>query len=295
MTPDDTPDWTASGLPHVWLPYASLKPGTPPLAVVATHGARLALADGRELIDGCASWWTACHGYNHPHIRAAVERQLAKLPHVMFGGIVHEAALSLATRLANLLPGDLTRVFFAESGSVSVEVAMKMAMQYWLNCGVAGRRRFVAFRHGYHGDTFGTMAVCDPEEGMHRLFKGVLAEHFILDVPRNEESRAAFDRFLARNAHEVAGVLIEPLVQAAGGFRFHDEETLRFLRAATQRHDVLLIFDEIMTGFGRTGTLFACQAADVVPDARRVGVDEGGTGDSGLAGQHGVEAGLHDP
>ena len=212
------------------------------------------LADGRELIDGIASWWTACHGYNHPHIRAAVERQLALMPHVMFGGLVHEQALTLARRLAALLPGDLDRVFFSESGSVAVEVAMKMAVQYWLNRGVRGRSKFVAFKGGYHGDTTGAMAVSDPDAGMHALFRGLLPEHLVVDLPRTRRSSGAFDALLERHADEIAGIIVEPLVQGAGGMRFHDAAVLRRLRAAADRYDLLLIFDEIFTGFGRTGS-----------------------------------------
>jgi adenosylmethionine-8-amino-7-oxononanoate aminotransferase len=259
-------DWLAGGLPHVWLPYAQMKTVAPPLPVVRTQGSRITLADGRELIDGMASWWTACHGYNHPHIRQAVERQLAAMPHVMFGGLVHEQALILARRLAALLPGDLDRVFFSESGSVAVEVALKMAVQYWINRGQPGRRKFVAFRHGYHGDTTGAMAVCDPEEGMHALFCGLLPEHFILDLPHDEESTSSLLRVLERHADEIAGIITEPLVQGAGGMKFHDPAVLQRLRQAADRYDLLLIFDEIFTGFGRTGTLFACEAAGVVPD-----------------------------
>jgi adenosylmethionine-8-amino-7-oxononanoate aminotransferase len=258
------PDWYAAGLGHVWLPYAQMRTASPPLPVARTHGCRIVLCDGRELIDGIASWWTACHGYNHPHIRAAVERQLALMPHVMFGGLAHEPALTLARRLAALLPGDLTRVFFSESGSVAVEIAMKMAVQFWLNRGIAGRNRFVAFKGGYHGDTTGAMAVCDPDSGMHALFAGLLPAHFIVDLPQDAESEAAFARLIDRHAGEIAGILVEPLVQGAGGMRFHDVAVLRALRQAADRHDLLLISDEIFTGFGRTGSLFACEA--VVPD-----------------------------
>src|SRR5947209_20525685 len=164
------PDWYETGLEHIWLPYAQMKTMPSPLAVSCTQGCRIVLADGRELIDGIASWWTACHGYNHPHIRVALERQLARLPHVMFGGLVHEQALTLARRLAALMPGDLDRVFFSDSGSVAVEVAMKMAVQYWINRGLRGRTKFIACAGGYHGDTTGAMAVCDPQSGMHALF-----------------------------------------------------------------------------------------------------------------------------
>ena len=266
MNDTHDPDWLHQGLDHIWLPYAQMKTAGLPLPVVETRGARLILADGRELIDGCASWWTACHGYNHPHIIDAIQRQAARMPHVMSGGLANEPAYTLAHRLAALLPGDLNRVFFAESGSVSVEIAMKMALQYWINKGERGRSKFASFQHGYHGDTLGAMSVCDPEEGMHHMFKGALQEQHILEIPGDEESRKNLDDFLAHHKNQLAAVMVEPLVQAAGGFKFHDEDTLRFIREATQRHDVLLIFDEIMTGFGRTGTLFACQAADVVPD-----------------------------
>jgi adenosylmethionine---8-amino-7-oxononanoate aminotransferase len=258
--------WYEGGLAHVWLPYAQMKTARPPLPVVRTHGCRILLDDGRELIDGIASWWTACHGYNHPHIRQAVERQLASMPHVMFGGLVHEQALTLARRLAELMPGDLTRVFFSDSGSVAVEVAMKMAVQFWLNQGVRGRKKFVAFRHGYHGDTTGAMAVGDPDGGMHALFHGLLPEHHVVDLPQDEESSAAFSRLLERHSGELAGIIVEPLVQGAGGMRFHDASVLRLLRQAADRYQLLLIFDEIFTGFGRTGSLFACEEAGVVPD-----------------------------
>ena len=243
-----------------------MKTASAPLAVARTEGSRLILEDGRVLVDGIASWWTACHGYNHPHIRDAVAAQLAAMPHVMFGGLTHAPAERLAARLAALLPGDLQHVFFAESGSVAVEVAMKMAAQYWLNAGQRGRTRFLAFNGAYHGDTFATMAVCDPEEGMHRLFRGLLADHLLVDLPHDPASIAAFEAALDTHAAGLAGIIIEPLVQGAGGMLFHDAETLRRVRAAADRHGLLLIADEIFTGFGRTGSMFACQAAGIVPD-----------------------------
>jgi adenosylmethionine---8-amino-7-oxononanoate aminotransferase len=261
------PQWYAAGLDHVWLPYAQMKTAAPPLPVVATAGCRIRLADGRELIDGIASWWTACHGYNHPHIRAAVERQLAAMPHVMFGGMVHEPALTLARRLVGLLaPSGLDRVFFSDSGSVAVEVALKMAVQYWRNQGVRGRTRFLAFTGAYHGDTTGAMAVSDPRDSMHAAFHGVLPEQITVDLPVDEASTAAFAAALERHADELAGIIVEPLVQAAGGMRFHDAAVLRTLRAAADRYELLLIFDEIFTGFGRTGTMFACQGVGITPD-----------------------------
>jgi len=265
------PDWYEDGLSHIWLPYAQMKTSAAPLAVLSTRGSRIRLADGRELVDGNASWWTACHGYNHPHIRAAVERQLRILPHVMLGGLVHEQAMVLAKRLAALLPGDLRRVFFSDSGSVAVEVAMKMAVQFWRNQGVKGRTKFVAFKGGYHGDTFATMSVCDPEEGMHALFKGALHEQFIAELPRDQQSEERLDKLLADHAEEIAAIIVEPLVQGAGGMLFHDEDTLRTLRRLADKHALLLIFDEIFTGFGRTGPMFAMEAADAVPDIVTLG------------------------
>jgi adenosylmethionine---8-amino-7-oxononanoate aminotransferase len=264
--PDLRPDWYAAGLDNVWLPYAQMKTARPPLPVVRTHGSRIVLADGRELVDGIASWWTACHGYNHPHIRAAIEQQLALMPHVMFGGLAHEQALTLARRLAALLPGDLDRVFFSDSGSVAVEVAMKMAMQYWFNRGIGGRSKFIAFRGGYHGDTTGAMAVSDPAIGLQGPLQDFLPQHFVVDLPQSEESSARFERMLERRAEGIAGIIVEPLAQGAGGMRFHDAAVLARLRAAADRYELLLIFDEIFTGFGRTGDMFACMAAGVVPD-----------------------------
>jgi len=258
--------WYESGLAHVWLPYAQMKTARAPLPVARTHGSRIVLADGRELIDGIASWWTACHGYNHPHIRQAVERQIALMPHVMFGGLVHEQALTLARRLAALVPGDLGRVFFSESGSVAVEIAMKMAVQFWVNQGVPKRKKFVTFSGGYHGDTNGAMAISDPGVGMHARFRGLLPEHHVVELPQDDETAASFARCLERHADELAGMIIEPLVQGAGGMRFHAEPVLRRLREAANRYQLILIFDEIFTGFGRTGGLFACEAAGAFPD-----------------------------
>ena len=261
------PDWYAAGLDHVWLPYAQMKTATPPLAVTATRGSRIVLADGRELIDGIASWWTACHGYNHPHIRAAVERQLAQMPHVMFGGMVHEPALTLARRLAGHLGvAGLDRVFFGESGSVAVEVALKMAVQYWRNRGVRGRTRILAFAGSYHGDTTGAMAVSDPQDSMHAAFRGLLPEQISVALPADDRSTSAFERVLEERSHEIAAIIVEPLAQGAGGMRFHDADVLRRLRAAADHYELLLVLDEIFTGFGRTGSMFGFQQADIAPD-----------------------------
>jgi len=263
---DTHPTWLTDGFDHIWLPYTQMQDAPLPAAIARTQGCKLIMADGRELIDGVASWWTAAHGYNHPHIREAVIRQVETLPHVMLGGLAHEQAYTLAARLAKIAPGDLSRVFFSESGSVSVEIAMKMAVQFWINKGVTGRSRFVSFSGGYHGDTFATMSVCDPEEGMHSLFAGLLADQIITDLPVDASRQDAFDALLASRKDEIAAVVMEPLVQGAGGMIMHSPETLAFIRAACDRQGVLLIVDEIFTGFGRTGTLFACEQADIVPD-----------------------------
>jgi adenosylmethionine-8-amino-7-oxononanoate aminotransferase len=259
----NAPDWLA--LNHIWLPYTQMKTADLPLPVVSAKGVRLQLAGGRELIDGIASWWTACHGYGHPHILKKVAEQLERMPHVMFGGLGHEPAYRLAKRIAELLPGDLNHVFFTESGSVAVEVALKMAVQFWLNQGQR-RTKFVSFPHGYHGDTFATMAICDPDEGMHRFFRGVVPEQFLAELPDSKEKLGDLNRFLEKNRTEIAAVIVEPLIQGAGGMKFHDAGILVDVRKSCDRYGLLLIFDEIFTGFGRTGTMFACEQASVVPD-----------------------------
>lgn len=259
-----TPGWLEEGWQHIWLPYAQMKTAPVPLPVVGANGARLQLADGRELIDGVASWWTVAHGYGHPHMQEAIARQLARLPHVMLGGLAHEQAYTLATRLARCLPPGLERVFFTDSGSVAVEVALKMAMQYWSNRGRPQRRKIVHFRGGYHGDTFATMALCDPDEGMHSLFSGALPEHVLADLPRDDAGAARLDTILKRP--DIAAVIVEPLVQGAGGMLFHDAATLQAIADVARRNDTLLILDEIFTGFARTGSMFALDQAGIVPD-----------------------------
>jgi adenosylmethionine---8-amino-7-oxononanoate aminotransferase len=259
------PDWLSTGLDHLWLPYTQMKTAPAPLPVTHTEGCRIFLDDGRVLIDGIASWWTACHGYNHPHIAASVARQLEQMPHVMFAGLAHEPAARLATRLAALLPGDLERVFFSESGSVAVEIALKIARQYWRNRG-QDRGKFIAFCDGYHGDTAAAMAVSDPATGMHGRGRDLLPDQLIADLPRDGVSATRLDELLAREASNIAAIVIEPLVQGAGGMIFHDAATLHRVRAAADRYGILLIADEIFTGFRRTGALFACEAAGIVPD-----------------------------
>ena len=251
---------------QLWLPYCQMHTAPAPQTAVRTEGVRIFLRDGRSLIDGTSSWWTACHGYNHPHIRHAVAEQLESMPHIMLGGLVHTPVLRLTDRLARLLPGELNYVFYSESGSVAVEIAMKMALQYWINQDISGRTRFVSFRDAYHGDTFAAMSVCDPEDGMHRLFKGVLAEQLILELPRSEAELEQFEATIAEHKSGLAGIILEPLVQAAAGMKFHDPEVLAAVADVARRHGLLLILDEIATGFGRTGTLFACEQASVEPD-----------------------------
>ncbi len=251
---------------EIWLPYTQMKSAAEPLGVVRTDGARIELEDGRTLIDGISSWWTACHGYNHPHIRSAVAAQLDRLPHVMLGGLAHAPVRELAHRLAGITPGDLGHTFFSESGSVAVEVAMKMAIQYWMNKGEERRTQFLSFENAYHGDTFGAMSVCDPEEGMHARFAGALAEQVVVPLPGTDEAMTALGHIMAARRERLAALMIEPLVQAAGGFHFHSPETLRRIAHLAREHGLLVIFDEIATGFGRTGTLFAAEQAEVVPD-----------------------------
>ncbi|MEC9250759.1 MAG: aminotransferase class III-fold pyridoxal phosphate-dependent enzyme, partial [Pseudomonadota bacterium] len=255
---------------HVWRPYTQMKTTPAALPVTAAEGVHIELEDGRRLIDGVSSWWTVCHGYRHPHIMQAVKAQMDRVPHVMLGGLTHAPAQTLAARLAGLAPGDLNHVFFCESGSVSVEIAMKIAMQSWINRGERGHTKFVCFKGGYHGDTLATMSVCDPEEGMHSLFAGGLQQQLVTDLPRDAAEREAFEALLSARRAEIAGIITEPLVQGAGGMKFHGPETLAYLRKVCDRFGLPLILDEIMTGFGRLGTMFACEKAGVVPDIMTV-------------------------
>jgi adenosylmethionine---8-amino-7-oxononanoate aminotransferase len=250
----------------------------PSLPVVSAEGVRLKLADGRELIDGMASWWCAIHGYRNPVLDDAISGQLGRMSHVMFGGLTHEPAVRLAARLSEMAPEGLERVFFADSGSVSVEVAIKICLQYQRARGRPGRTRLLTVRGGYHGDTFGAMAVCDPVGGMHRLFTGVLAEHVFAERPPDgfhggldAHWAEHVSELLAAHAHELAAVILEPVLQGAGGMRMHAPESVALLRALCDEHGLLLVLDEIATGFGRTGAMFACEHAGVSPDVMCVG------------------------
>jgi adenosylmethionine---8-amino-7-oxononanoate aminotransferase len=264
-------DWLTSGYPHIWLPYTQMKITPPPLPVVNAQDSTLHLADGRTLIDGIANWWSACHGHKHPHLLQAVEKQLHILPHVMFGGLAHEPAYTLAQKLAAITPGDLSRVFFTDSGSVAVEVALKMALQYWRNQGKPNKTKFICFRNGYHGDTFGAMSVSDPDQNYHQAYKTNLQMHFVVDLPTGEYSFAEFEGLLADMERSIAGCIIEPLVQGAGGMKFHSADTLAEIHRLCEKHNILFIADEIATGFGRTGYFFGCQEAGVTPDIMCLG------------------------
>ncbi|MFF5920160.1 adenosylmethionine--8-amino-7-oxononanoate transaminase [Streptomyces flavochromogenes] len=263
---------------HVWHPYGPMPGRTEPLVVESASGVRLRLAEPvhgqAELIDGMSSWWSALHGYNHPVLNEAAHGQLDRMSHVMFGGLTHEPAVRLATRLVEITPEPLQHVFLSDSGSVSVEVAAKMCLQYWRSVGRPGKQLLMTWRGGYHGDTWQPMSLCDPEGGMHELWSGVLQRQVFVDAPpvTYEESYARMLREqIALHADEVAAVIVEPVVQNAGGMRFHPPAYLRVLREACDEHGVLLIFDEIATGFGRTGTLFGADQAGVSPDVMCVG------------------------
>jgi len=271
-------DWLDFERRHVWHPYASMQDPAPVYAVRRAEGVELELEDGRRVIDGMASWWCAIHGYNVPQLNAAIEGQLRSMSHVMFGGLTHEPAARLAERLLTLAPAGMQHVFFSDSGSVSVEVAIKMALQYWQAQKQHGKTRLLTIRHGYHGDTFGAMGVCDPVSGMHHLFADMLPSHYFADAPtaRTDEDWddgqiESFRTLIEAHHAEIAAVIIEPLVQGAGGMRMYASEFLRRVRALCDEFRVLLIVDEIATGFGRTGTMFACEQAGISPDIMCVG------------------------
>ena len=271
-------NWKAFEQAHVWHPYAAMPASLPPFPISSASGVRLKLEDGRELIDGMSSWWAAIHGYNHPILNAAIQSQLEKMSHVMFGGLTHKPAAELAALLVELTPEPLDQVFFADSGSVSVEVAIKMALQYWQAKGTTEKQSLLTVRGGYHGDTFGAMAVCDPTTGMHHLFSNSLPKHYFAPAPNcpfsgdwDDAYITEFRTLLQTHHQQIAAVILEPIVQGAGGMRFYSPEYLRQVRALCDEYGVLLIFDEIATGFGRTGKLFAADHTGISPDIMCVG------------------------
>ncbi|WP_417642146.1 adenosylmethionine--8-amino-7-oxononanoate transaminase [Enterobacter kobei] len=268
MTPNDL----AFDKRHIWHPYTSMTTPLPVYPVQSAHGCELHLTTGERLVDGMSSWWAAIHGYNHPQLNAAMKAQIDEMSHVMFGGITHQPAVDLCRRLVAMTPAPLECVFLADSGSVAVEVAMKMALQYWQAKGQS-RQRFLTFRNGYHGDTFGAMSVCDPDNSMHSLWQGYLPDNLFAASPQSrfdgewdERDIVPFARLMAAHRQEIAAVILEPVVQGAGGMRLYHPEWLRRIRKMCDREGILLIADEIATGFGRTGKLFACEHAGIAPD-----------------------------
>jgi len=263
---------------HLWHPYSSMQSPNPVYPVISAHGVRLKLADGRELIDGMASWWSAIHGYNHPSINLALKTQIDQLAHVMFGGLTHPAAVKLGKKLIDLTPAPLQNIFYSDSGSVAVEVAMKMALQYWQSNGQSQRTQFLSLRGGYHGDTLGAMSVCDPVTGMHSLFSDVLNTQHYVERPNcrfgescRDQDIAQFAETLHENQQTLAAVILEPIVQGAGGMWFYSADYLYKVRQLCDQYNILLIFDEIATGLGRTGRMFACEHAAVSPDIMCIG------------------------
>ncbi len=263
---------------HLWHPYSSMETPNPVYPVVSAHGVRLKLADGRELIDGMASWWSAIHGYNHPVMNQALTRQIDQVSHLMFGGLTHPAAVELGRKLIDLTPAPLQTLFYSDSGSVAIEVAIKMALQYWQANKEPQRTQFLSLRGGYHGDTLGAMSICDPVTGMHKLFSTVLNQQHFVERPNcrfgqacNEQDIAPIATALHENQDTLAAVILEPIVQGAGGMWFYSADYLYKVRQLCDQHNILLIFDEIATGFGRTGRLFACEHADVSPDIMCIG------------------------
>ncbi len=278
MPQQTLPDWFESDQNHIWHPYSAMGSNLPVFPVESAHGVRLKMSDGRELIDGMSSWWCAIHGYNHPEMNRALKAQIDKVSHLMFGGLTHQPAAELAAKLVEITPEPLQTVFFADSGSVSVEVAMKMAIQYWHSQGEPQRQRFVTLRSGYHGDTFAAMSVCDPVTGMHSLFSETLTQQYFVPQPQarfgepaHPEELTALRQTLESHGDQIAALILEPIVQGAGGMWFYSADYLTQARRLCDEYNVLLIADEIATGFGRSGKLFACEHAGIAPDIMCVG------------------------
>ena len=275
MTPEEI---VALDRQHVWHPYSSFDSPLAPFPVVSADGVRIKLADGRELIDGMASWWSVLHGYNNPELNQAAKDQIDQMSHVMFGGLTHPKAVELCKKLVDLTPAPLNKVFISDSGSVAVEVAIKMAFQYWISQGQSEKNKLLTVRNGYHGDTFATMAVCDPVNGMHHMFEQVLSKHMFVEAPQckfdeacSEEHIAELKQTLESHHQNIAALILEPVVQGAGGMRIYSPDYLRKARALCDEFNVLLIHDEVATGFGRTGKMFACEHAGISPDIMCVG------------------------
>jgi adenosylmethionine---8-amino-7-oxononanoate aminotransferase len=273
MHPDSIAQLLTDDRRHVWHPYAAMPNPLPVFPVASAQGVHIKLMDGRSLIDGISSWWTCIHGYSHPRLNQAAHNQIDRMSHVMFGGLTHAPAVDLSLKLVAMTPEPLQQVFFSDSGSVAVEVAMKLAVQYWYNRGLPEKQSFLTIRNGYHGDTFAAMSVCDPVNGMHHLFRHSVRPQYFADAPqvRFDQDIASFAALLAEHHDRIAAAIFEPVVQNAGGMRFYHPEYVRRAKALCEQYDVLLILDEIATGFGRTGKLFACEYAGICPDILCVG------------------------
>lgn len=258
-------------LNHLWLPYTQMQSVLAPDKAIKTKECNIILENGKVLIDSISSWWTSCLGYNNPFIIKAVTKQLNTMPHVMFGGLIHSQAIELSKKITSLIKNDLEKVFFVDSGSVSIEVALKMAVQYWINKGNKKKKKFIHFKNGYHGDTSGAMSVCDPDEGMHSIFGNYLNKNFFLDLPYNEKLENNLENLLRKNKDKIAGIIIEPLIQCAGGMKIYSPDILNKIYQLKKKFNILLILDEVATGFGRTGTMFAFHQSSAKPDIVCIG------------------------